>query len=1131
MRSSLCWLPLVCLVACSPTSKNNSSADAGADAAPAPWYAAPATPDSGGIVGYYRFPTIRGDVVVFTAEGDLWQVDRKGGVASRLTTHLGIEAAAAISLDGATIAFSAAYEGPLEVYTMPRGGGTPVRRTFDGLGSYVVGFAPDGKLIYATGRYSTLPDTQLVRLDLATGEKTIIPLSQAADASWNADGKTLFFTRLPFQGSHTKRYRGGTAQSIWKYVNDAPEAEPLTADFPGTSKCPMWWNGRVYFLSDRDETMNIWSMDENGKDLRQHTQHKGWDIMQASLADGRIVYRQGADLRIFDISTNSDSALDVRIASDFDQLRETWVKKPMDYLTSFDVSPKGDRLALTARGQVFVLPVKQGRIVEVTRKANVRYRGATFLPDGSDLVSLSDESGEVEVWKLPANGVGKTEQWTQDAKVLRWQAIASPNGKWIAHHDKDHRLYVWNIDRQKETLIATSRNDHVQGISWSPDSRWLAYVAVGENNIAQIFIHHVEDEKTVAVTSNRFDSWDPTWSPDGEWLYFQSDRNLKTVVPSPWGARQPDPFIPSPTEIYAVSLKKDGRFPFLPPDELHGDDSKSDGNKKDEGDKKTPPKPNNNDKKEKEPVERVKPLVIDTEGLAERLYKVPIPAGNLSNLKTDGQRLYWLATDPADFDAKPSLQALAIGREKPQVKTVLDNVRDYRISADRKKLVIRRAKDRPKDDEFFVFDVTDKAPDKLDDFRVDLGRWMFSFSPREQWRQMFIDAWRLERDYFYDRGMHGVDWPQMREKYLPLVERVSTREELNDLVAQMVSEISALHTFVVGGDIRRGSDDIDVASLGAEFTRDANAGGYRVAHVYQADPDLPQTLSPLRRNGAGIGEGDVIEAINGVDTLSVVDLGVLLRNQAGRQVLLRVKPIKGESKDVIVVPITSREATNLRYDEWEITRRQKVEKDGKGIIGYVHLRAMGGANFEEWARNFYPVFNRKGLIIDVRHNRGGNIDSWILGKLLRKAWFNWQDRVSDPYWNMQYAFRGHMVVLADESTASDGEAFAEGFKRLGLGKVIGKRTWGGEIWLSGSNSLADNGIATASEFGVYGPEGQWLIEGHGVEPDIVVDNAPHATFGGQDAQLDKALQHLEERLKAEPIKDVPPPAFPNKAPK
>lgn len=396
---------------------------------------------------------------------------------------------------------------------------------------------------------------------------------------------------------------------------------------------------------------------------------------------------------------------------------------------------------------------------------------------------------------------------------------------------------------------------------------------------------------------------------------------------------------------------------------------------------------------------------------------------------------------------------------------------------------------------------------------------------------MFVEAWRLERDYFYDREMHGVDWPAMRDKYMPLVDRVTSRAELADLLAQMVSELSALHIFVRGGDLRQGEDRVQPASLGAVLTRDDEAGGYRVERIYRSDPDEVGRRSPLAAPGVDVAEGDVITLVNGRSTLAVSDVGMLLRNQAGRQVLLRVEPAAGgASRDVIVHPLTLGQASDLRYHEWEHTRRLEVEQKGGGDIGYVHLRAMGGGNFTEWAKGFYPVFDRRGLIVDVRHNRGGNIDSWILGRLLRPAWFQWSQRVGQaPMWNMQYAFRGHVVVLCDERTASDGEAFTEGIRRLGIGKIIGTRTWGGEIWLSSSNVLVDRGIATAAEFGVFGPEGEWLIEGHGVEPDMVVDNLPHATFNGRDAQLEAAIAYLQKEIADKPVEIPPPPPHPNKS--
>jgi len=358
---------------------------------------------------------------------------------------------------------------------------------------------------------------------------------------------------------------------------------------------------------------------------------------------------------------------------------------------------------------------------------------------------------------------------------------------------------------------------------------------------------------------------------------------------------------------------------------------------------------------------------------------------------------------------------------------------------------------------------------------------------------------------------------------------VADRDDLNEVIAQMVSELSALHIFVFGGDSRKPADDVALASLGARLRRDEQAGGFVVEHIYLHDPDLPNEAPPLARPDSIVHEGEVIISIDSENSLSVPDERALLRGKAGCQVLLRVKSASGQIREVIATPVSDRDERNLRYKEWEYARRLKVESDSQGHIGYVHLRAMGSGDIEQWARDFYPVFDRQGLIIDVRHNGGGNIDSWLLAKLLRQAWFWWQPRIGNPMSNMQYAFRGHIVVLCDRLTASDGEAFTEGFRRLGLGKVIGVRTWGGEIWLSASNTLADSGIATAAETGVYGPEGKWLIEGHGVDPDIVVDNLPHATFGGSDAQLDAALKYLHEQIRKDPRPVPKAPPYPNKA--
>jgi len=1171
--------------------------------------------------GFFRQPTIHGDVIVFVAEGDLWRVPATGGSATRLTTYAEEELHPAISPDGRWIAFTGRYEGPGEVYLMSIDGGPPARQTWEGGNAAVKGWTPDGRIVYTTAKYSTLPDAQIATLEpcvpgaampglprapsggTAPAPRTgsaaggacapvrhLMPFATAADGAFAADNHAVFFTRFAKQSSYTKRYVGGTAETIWRWDADAavtsspssgsasgpadagamtshagrtdtqrtpvgaggatrsarPEAVPLTADYPGTSRSPQLWNGRVWFVSDRSPAgsaydlgerspdwdagvMNIWSMNPDGGDVRQHTFHRDYDVEQFSMDAGRIVYRQGADLFVLDLRgaaaarSGDPVPLDIRLNSDFDQMRENWVDSPMQYLTSVHLSPDGGQIALVARGNVFVAPVDAGRFVQVTRRQGVRYREARFLPSGDRLLTLSDESGEVELWTLPANGIGERRQLTDDAAILRWDGVPSPGGRWIVHHDKGQNLFLYDTrDGGNRRIAGNTRASSwissapgYSDLAWSPDGRWLAYNDVSDNQLGRIVVYDTETGTHTAITTDRYDSWSPAWSRDGKWLWFLSDRTFRTQVGSPWGARQPDPYFARETGIFGVSLKTGQRSPFRAGDELTGDTAKSDSASNRPGRAAGGGAPSRQST-------AVAPITIDLAGIQQRLIEVPVPAGDYSSLSTDDGRLYWMSIE-SQSPRRTNLMSLEIGNPDAKPAAVIENVNGYELSMDAKKLMVQRVR------ELYVFNAGAHAPQNLSDSRVDLSDWKFSVDPREEWAHQFVDAWRLERDYFYDPGMNGIDWPAMRRKYQPLADRVTDRAELNDVIAQMVGELSALHIFVRGGDTRSGDDDIAVASLGGTFERDEAAGGWRITHIYRTDPDIPDELSPLARLGVDARVGDVIMAIDGESTLDVADPAVLLRNRAGRQVRLSLRSSGGAVRDVIVQPISQGADRELRYDEWEYTRRLAVDEEGGGRVGYVHLRAMGGGNITEWMREYYPIYNRDALIIDVRHNTGGNIDSWLLGKLLRRNWFWWQPRVGEAYGNMPYAFRGPIVVLVDEHTASDGEAFAEGFRRLGLGTVIGTRTWGGEIWLSSSNFLADRGIATAAEQGVFSPDGEWLIEGWGVEPDSVVDNPPVATFDGADAQLDAAIRLLLGKLDRDPVVVPPRPAYPDKS--
>ncbi len=1073
----------------------------------------PARAAESGTLGYYRFPSVHGNTVVFTAEGDLWRVGLEGGLAQRLTSHLGEETRAAISPDGEQVAFSAQYDGPLEAYVMPLAGGVPKRLTWDGLRAYVVGWTPQGEVLVSSRRASGLPAGQLFAIDPAHGTRRLLPLAQASDGAYL--DRTLVFTRQETNISNTRRYRGGTVQQLWTWSGGKDEARPLFAGDSTASRTPMTWQGRLYFVGDRSLDMNLWTVQPDGSDARQLTMHKGWDVLGASLSDGHIVYQLGADLRVYDIAKGDDRLIPIRLATDLDQARERWITNPLEWVSAAHLSPNGDRVALTARGQVFVAPVEDGRLVQVTHDAGVRWRQAHFMPDGHTLAALSDASGEVEWWSLPANGVGDGKALSKDARTLRFDGVPSPDGKWIASTNKEQELWLLEVATGKHDRVLQSEQwDDPRDLAWSPDSRWLAFVRPAHNLLTQVIIYDTQTRTQTAVTSERWDSVSPAWSPDGKWLWFLSDRHFDSVVRSIWGTRQPEPFFNAPTQVYGLALQKGTRSPWAKLDELQaaGDAKPADA--------KPDAKPGGT---KAEPAKTPAVAVtIDFEGLQQRLVEVPTDPGNLSALSTDGKRLYWLASEAA-VDAKPALMSFEIARKADPASAVMSDVERYELSLDHKKLMVKKA------DGVFVFDAGGAAPAKLDKARVPLAGWQFTFDPHVEWRQMFTEAWRLERDYFYDHAMHGVDWNAQRDKFRPLAERVTSRGELSDLFQQMVGELSALHMFVNGGDFRKGPDQAEPASLGASFTRDEAAGGFRVAHVFTTDPDEPGKRGPLFAPGVDVRSGDVVTAVNGVSARGVSDVGALLRGTAGKQVLLRVQRDGSAARDVIVTPVAPARETDLRYTEWEYTRRLRVDSLSAGRVGYVHLRAMGAPDMAQWQRDFYPVYDRDGLIIDLRGNRGGNIDAWILSRLLRRAWMWWQPRTGQPFANMPWAFQGRIVVLVNETTISDGEAFAEGFRRLGLGRIVGTRTWGGEIWLSQDNVLVDRGIATAAETGVYGAEGSWLIEGHGVDPDVVVDNLPRETAEGRDAQLEAAVKLVLEDAAKQPRVTPKTPRYPDRS--
>ena len=670
--------------------------------------------------------------------------------------------------------------------------------------------------------------------------------------------------------------------------------------------------------------MNIWSIDEDGNDLKQHTKHTDFDIRYANLSNSNIVYQLGADIWNYNITSNIQKKIDIRLVSDLDQLREKWEEKPSEYITSVNPDKEGNRIVITARGRAFVVPVKSGRFIEFTDKKKVRYRDAIFSSNDENIIALSDESGEFEFVRMPSNGEGLSHPITNNGTILRYAGIPSPDGKWLAYDDLSSNMYVLNISTGISKKISTNE-EGIYTFSWSPDSKWIAFVQVATNTMAQIQIYSLAAGNSFPLTTDRANSRYPKWSPDGKFIYFLSDRSFTTLVGSPWGPRQPEPYFDASEKLYHVALQKGTRSPFRQNDELVAKEDKKD--KKDKADS------TNN-------------VIIDKMNISQRIVEVPIKAGNYRGLAVTKKAIYLMASETG-INAKTHLSVVKIGNEDVKLKTMVEDARSFRLTGDGKKILLRQKSN------YYMIDAGTGKVSDLSSNKIDLSGWRFAITPQEDWKQIFTDAWRMERDYFYDKNMHGVNWKAMHDKYLPLVDRVTTRNELSDLIGRFVGELSALHTSVRGGDVRDDQKNIAVASLGARFSRDEENSGFRIDYIYKADPDYPDEKSPLDDPYLDIRIGDVITSVNGKSALSAIDIGALIRNKVGKQVRLSLQ--RGSIKrDVIVIPQGS--IYRLKYRDWEYSRRLEVEKKTDNKVGYVHLQAMGSRDLNQWYREFYPVF-------------------------------------------------------------------------------------------------------------------------------------------------------------------------------
>lgn len=1087
--------------------------------------------------GFYRQPALAGDTLVFVSQGDLWKSAAAGGAAQRLTAHGGQEAWPVLLEDakgGKTVAFVAQIDGPGDVYTMPLEGGPAQRRTW--IASPQVrlwGADAQGRLLLTAPALDGRPQQQPFRVDINGGAKLeALPVADASDAAF--DGSKLYFTRQGLRGDHAKNYRGGAMAQLWVMdLAGNAEARPLIAGAKANDRQPMPYRdaqgrSRIAFLSDRDGFVNLWSVNAEGGELRQHTAWRDFDLRHASLSGSTVVAARGADLvRIaLDGANPAPVALPITLAGDHSAVATRWIRRPQDFLTNVALAPNGERVALEVRGRLATQGTQAlRRAVLQQGETASRCREPAFSSDSKSVFAFCDFSGELEIWQLDALGTAAPKRITSDGKLRRLQLAISPDGRHLAHTDMGGTLYLTDLKAEggakTRVVEKASRRGGFGELVWHPDGQALAFSAAADQPAfrGQLWIHSVADGKTVALSSDRYDSGSPAFSPDGQWLYFASRRHFQLQPGSSvWADRNMGPSFEPGEKLYAIALQPGLRLPTTPKDELP---MPAKAEAKPEAKVDAKPETKAAEAKPKAEEKKALPRIV-LDGIAQRLHELPVAPGRMRGLATDGKRLWWL--DGAG--ASTALRTLAL-EPGASPDTHSERVRGFALSGNGKTLLIRRdgAGGAPAD--LLLVDAGAKLPADVSKATVRWSDWQIPVQPREEWAQMFKDAWRLQRDHFYDAQMHGIDWQASLKRHEPLLARVGDRQELAELMGQMVSDLSLLHSQVSAGDLPPLAEPPPpLAGLGAQLESDPK--GARIARLYRVEAELVSERGPLQQPGMDVAEGDVITAING-RRISWPQDSVLLQGEAGKQVRLSLRKADGREQQLVVTAHDSARENQLRYQDWRTRRAEAVAKASGGRIGYIHFRAMGGADIADFAREFYAQLDKEALILDVRFNNGGNIDSWILERLLRRAWAWWQPRHPEgapTYPNMQHSFAGPLAMIANEQSYSDGETIAEGFKRLKLGSLVGKTTSGAGVWLSDGNRLVDNGIMRAAETGQMGAAGEWLVEGKGVTPDIEVDNPPRASSRGEDAQLEAAVAHLLKQLPAQPPAQRGPKAQP-----
>jgi len=1052
--------------------------------------------------GLLRFPDINNDLVAFVYAGDIWTVNANGGDARQLTSHEGMELFPKISPDGKWIAFSGEYAGNRQVFVMPSEGGTPRQLTWynsvgvmpprGGFDNVVLDWTPDSKHILFRSNRTEFGERngKYFTVSIDGGMEKPLPIVNGGFAVFSPDAKKLCFTPVDREFRTWKRYKGGRATELWIYDLENNTSEQMT-DFAGSDQWPVWDGQNIFFASDRDLKLNIYSYNTETKETRQITDFSTYDVMWPSGQNGQMVFENGGFLHKTNLETGETEKITVNINYD-NPNRLPYFKNVKDNIHSYAISPTGKRALFDARGDIFSVPAENGITQNLTKTQGVREIYPNWSPDGKYIAYYSDATGEYEIYLLENSKDAEPMQISSGSQAWKYDSEWSPDSKYLLYSDRTLNLKLFDVEAKNEVIITKGATSEIRDYSFSPDSRWVVYSKESDNGQSGVWVHNIQKKENHQLSGDMFNDYSPVFSAGGEYIFFLSNRDFNLDFSS----FEFNYIYNDATRIYAMALQADG--PKLLKDKNDTEPVKTEDQEKE----------NNSDENGNE--EEAAQVEIDFEGITERVMTLPPGTDNYRNLTAVKGGLLYIAGG--------KLQKYDI--EKEESTEIMDKVRQALVSANGEMMLYRSGSD---------FGITAIKPgSKPGDGKLNLEKMDMKIDPVKEWEQIYNDGWRIFRDYFYVENLHGVDWDEIKTNYNKLLPYVGHRADLDYILSEMVSESNTGHAYVNWGDFEN-PERVEGGLLGTRLEPDSNAGRFRIAEIYPGENWNDSRRSPLTEVGVDVNEGDYLISLNGQEIKAGENPYRFLENSAEElmEITVSENPDGSNARTSLIKPVKSE--LELLYLDWVNERRQMVDKLSNGRIGYIHVPNTSYEGNRELFKGMYAYHNKEALIIDDRYNGGGFIPDVMADLLDRKTLSYWQRNGLNPMQTPGVAHDGPKVMLINGYSSSGGDAFPYYFKKKGLGQLIGTRTWGGLVGISGNASLVDGGSISVPQFGVFDENGEWIIEGIGVYPDIEVMDRPEELAKGNDPSLEKAVEVLLKELEENPTKKVDTPKPPDRS--